>query len=116
MSISGFNGGGANFAVSPAGITRQVTGYPTAPTLASGTQWQNTTGSDVLLVIPCVLAASATAKLIVQFYSIGAAGSIVAAAGTGGATIPITILVPTNSYLRVDLSSGSFGTILAYQV
>ena len=116
--VSGLFSQTASFQVAPGGINRQVTGYPTPPALASGAPWHNTTGSDVLLVIPCILtAASATIQMIVQYYTITAAGPTVGAApASGGMTIPVTVFVPDGSYLRIDLSAGSFGTIRASQV
>lgn len=105
------------FCISPSGISRQVSGYPSAPTLSSGSQWHNTTGSDVFLTIPLVLPASATAKCTSQYYSISSAPTnIIAEGGTGGCTFPFTILVPNNNYIRIDLSSGSFGTVTAQQI
>jgi hypothetical protein len=106
--------GSGAIAISPSGINRAVTSAPSNPTLASGSQSQNTSGYDQMWIIPITSTGAMTAKLTLQYYSISSAPTtLVAAASTTGQTHPLTVLVPNGTYIRIDLVNGSFGTITA---
>lgn len=100
--------------VNTKGINRQTNALPTNPTLTSGTQSQNTSGHDQLWTIPITSSGLMTAKLTLQYYTISVAPTtLVAGCPLTGTTIPITVLVPNGTYIRIDLVNGSFGTITA---
>ena len=108
---SGISTGGA-FAITPNGISRLQNSAPGTITLTSGSQYQNTSGVDLWVIIPITSTGAATAKMTKQFYSISTAPTnLIFAAPLTGTTHSTSVLLQNNNYLRIDLVNASFGTI-----
>lgn len=96
----------------PLAITPPTTGgsginsYPT--TITSGTQWQNTTGTDMFVTVPVTFTGTGTAGWAVGYSGI-AAGEVVAG-GPTGMKVPITFVHYANQYARIDVTNATIGT------
>ena len=114
VNIAGLYTGTGFTVAGSQGISTYCYNGPTPPTLASGTPWVNTLGYDVVLYIPITLATTATLKFVQQNYNISGAGATLLTAPTAGTAFVFTVKVHTNEQIRLDISSGSIGTVQAY--
>ena len=98
----------------PSPLSTYAYNGPSTQTITSGTPWVNTLGYDVVLYIPITLATTATLKFVQQNYNISGAGATLLTAPTAGTAFVFTVKVHTNEQIRLDISSGSIGTVQAY--
>jgi hypothetical protein len=109
------SGGGITVAGSGGGSVTYISNQPTPPTLTSGTAWTNNLGWDVVLYIPYTLtASSATLKLVQQAYTISAAGATVITSPVVSMAGMLTLRVNNNERIRIDVSTGTIGTVQAF--
>lgn len=96
-------------------VMRLVQAQPSAPNdyslAASGSSTQNTSGSDILVIVPWSSTASAgTLKFAgPSTATIGAAGQVVGG-GASGAEGALTYMHPANQFVRLDMSNVTLGT------
>jgi len=113
--LFGFAGGAITVSGSAGGSATVVSNQPTPPTLVSGTPWTNNTGCDVTLYVPYTLTAtSATLKLAQQSYTISAAGATVVTSPVASMAGVLTLRVNSNERIRIDVSTGTIGTVQAF--